>query len=165
MFDPDTSFEDSSHPIIKILALPGVLKWLFNDIHSFAQQSGAEMNRFPELITTISRYYNFSQTLLDAVVNDSLTGLNGSEFMFREDHMRIRVLRESIAQSHGSTLVSRLGRLVQTLATLPLCEADLSQTGNPAPVSESYRGQYRSNSLIENASAYRSFSVCATCSH
>ena len=132
MFDPSTSLEDNPHRIIdffKILAQPAVLKWLFNDLHRFAQQSGTLMDRFPELFTTVARYFNFSQTLVTALVKDSLKGLSGPELMFRGDHMRMRLLREFITQGLGSTLTSHLEPLVKTLAVSSLCEVDLSQTG------------------------------------
>src|SRR3989338_3480449 len=121
---------DSDHitSFFNILEQPGVLRWLFNDLHRFAQQSSSEMERFPELVTTICRFYNFSPILLNAVVHDSVAELSGPALMFRGDHLRTRVLREFISQSLGSTLTSYLEPLIKTLAVPPLSEAELSQT-------------------------------------
>ena len=139
MFDPDNFLDcDPDHlnihdgnvfDFFRVLEQPGVLKWLFNDLNHFAQEPGSKMDRFPECFTRVSRYYSFSQTLLTALVNDSLTGLSEPELMFRDDHMRTRLLREFTSQSLGSTLISHLEPIIRTLAAPPLCEAELSQTG------------------------------------
>ena len=129
--DPDHLDIQAGHvfDFFQILEQPGVLRWLFNDLNRFAQESGSTMDRFPEFFTTVSRYYNFSQILLAALVNDSLTGLSGPELIFRSDHLRTRLLREFTSQSLGSTLTSHLEPIMRTLVAPPLFEAELSQTG------------------------------------